>query len=223
LIIWDIYATRSGPIKKIIDIIDEDEEEKRKKRRLEAQQAAQAAQQALQTGGPGTNVPLTTKTPPVPPQAVPGPSQPPIPAQHPVQTPPQPQVVPVKTAPSQQSDLDALQLFGLYDTDKFSIGLGDLIFYSVFTAMAMKYFLLWLPFYGFYTGLLGIVISLYVAVFIGIAVLVGFLKTVQLLEKNYVLPGLPISMGIALVCFITFLIILEALNLFFYGNLVPIF
>jgi len=226
LIIWDIYATRSGPIKKIIDIIDEDEAAAKKARRDELRAAQQAALQAQQTVTPGappsptTHQVVNTPAPAAPMVSRASTSSPPVtPAQKTTAAPSTPAVIP----PKKEDDMEVLTLFGLYDTDKFSIGIGDLIFYSVFTALAMRYFLFWLPFYGFYNSVLGILIPLYVAVFIGVAVLAGFLKTVQLLEKNYVLPGLPISMGIGLICFFVILIILEVINKIFYGNFVPIF
>jgi hypothetical protein len=227
LVIWDLYATKSGPIKGIIDIIDKDEEEKKKARRLEAQNAAKAAQVAQQASMTGQ----ASETPSAASKAVSSQTPPPeVPVRPPSGGAPLSRgVEKVNVEPSKvvtqshTSDLDALQLFGLYDTDKFSIGLGDLIFYSVLTAMTMRHFLFILPFFGFYTSALGILISFYVAIFIGVAVLAGFLKTVQMLEKNYVLPGLPISMCIGLGCIIVFLLVLEILNVIFYGYFAPFF
>ncbi len=238
LVVWDIYATRSkhGPIKGIIDIIDEDEAEKKKQRIKEmrqadeaarAAQASQAAQMALETGGPGANIPVSAGTAP------PAPGKPSIKevaltrtiakqaALAQAQTDSQ---APAKPPAKKEDDLEVLMLFGLYDTEEFSIGLGDLIFYSVFTAMVMMYFLYFLPFYGFYGGILmGVIVSTYAAIFIGIAVMVGFVKTLQLLEKNYILPGLPISMCIGLACFFIFLAVVEIMNKLFYGYFVPVF
>jgi hypothetical protein len=237
--IWDIYATRRGPIKKIIEITDKDEAEIKKSRAsrnsttssdhpqtpVEAKNGQTRAVLETRTTSAQRIAPTqsSTKVQPRQENVKPGPGQ----GQR--TGPPAPQAVPipknagVKNKPTKEDDIEALQLFGLYDTDNFSIGVGDLIFYSVLTAITMKYFLFKLPFYGFYTSSLGISISFFIAAIIGLAVMIGFFKTVELLEKNYILPGLPISMGIGLACFVLFLSILEVLNFLYYGYVAPIF
>ena len=244
--IWDIYATKRGPIKGIIDITDKDEKDLKDAKAAQTKaaqanarsQSAQAAKvgpttpqaqrstaavapAALAQNSPGATAPLAKAT-----QA----SMSSAPATQ-VQkssgaiTPPQkapstPVPAPVPANPK-ANDLEALQLFGLYDTKEFSIGVGDLIFYSVLMALAMKYFMFKLPYYGFYNDALGIGIAFFIAIVIGLAVLAGFVKTVQLLDRNYILPGLPISMGIGIGCFLVFWAALEIINWIYYGFVAP--
>lgn len=226
--IWDIYATmtKHGPIKQIIEITDQDAAEVAKKKKalreaqLKQQQEELAKKQAEATKQEGAKpIPpppadeaVITGAPPI--MEAKTPAEP-----KPEQQPPSPKKLITKT----DEDLQVIELFGLYDAPDLQIGMGDLIFYSVLTATIAKYFLFFLPYYGFYTPLLGLAIPLYVAIFAGIAVIGGFLKTIQLLDAGKILPGLPISMFIGVGCFILNLVVLQILNLITYGNLVPIF
>lgn len=223
--VWDIYATKRGPIKGIIDITDKDEKD------LKDAKAAQT--KAAPSNAPSQNA-RTAKVGPTTPQAQTNNATtlPPV-ANRPLQPPTslatttpmvkvQPAPVPAQApANPKANDLEALQLFGLYDTKEFSIGVGDLIFYSVLMALAMKYFMFKLPYYGFYSEGLGIGIAFFIAIVIGIAVLAGFVKTVQLLDRNYILPGLPISMGIGIGSFLVFWAALEIINWIYYGFVAP--
>lgn len=78
-----------------------------------------------------------------------------------------------------------------YKTPYWDLGLGDLVFYSVLTSLAFIHgarnfgswglFAPWIPF-----------------IVVALAVMAGLYITIKLLERNYLLPGLPISITLGL-------------------------
>ncbi len=202
---WDMWAANKGIIKEIVEISEEDRlEQKRARKKAEAEATAAAARPAPQ---PAPQPAATVHSGTVAPAATPSPQ-----ARKPRKLGPKPA----------SGGVQDLTLYGMYEAPNWSLGLGDLIFYSVLTAMAMTYFMTHIPFYDFYNIVTLAIVPWLVMFVVGAAVFGGFLKTLQLLEKSEILPGLPISMGLGLAAFVLLIVIMEIINLVGYGKLVPV-
>jgi MFS family permease len=117
-----------------------------------------------------------------------------------------------------KSDDDEFDLILMYDNPKWSLGLGDFVIYSMFTSAVLTYFLIYLPYYIFYTPELGLILPWLLFFICGLSILVGFFLTLKLLEKRDYLPGLPISIGLGFVVFIICIMILQLINYMLYSE-----
>jgi hypothetical protein len=115
-------------------------------------------------------------------------------------------------------DDDEFDLILMYDNPKWSLGLGDFVIYSMFTSAVLTYFLIYLPYYIFYTPELGLILPWLLFFVCGISILVGFFFTLKLLEKRDYLPGLPISIGLGFIVFIICILILQLINYILYSE-----
>jgi hypothetical protein len=116
------------------------------------------------------------------------------------------------------SDDEEFDLILMYDNPKWSLGLGDFVIYSMFTSAVLTYFLIYLPYYIFYTPELGLILPWLLFFICGLSILVGFFLTLKLLEKRDYLPGLPISIGLGFFVFVICILILQLINYILYSE-----
>jgi hypothetical protein len=113
---------------------------------------------------------------------------------------------------------DEFDLILMYDNPNWSLGLGDFVIYSMFTSAVLTYFLIYLPYYIFYTPELGLILPWLLFFICGLSILVGFFFTLKLLEKRDYLPGLPISIGLGFIVFVICILILQLINYMLYSE-----
>ena len=88
-----------------------------------------------------------------------------------------------------------------YSAKDWDIGIGDLVFYSLLASQPLT------PYFIFHhgSGLLenfGVWIFWLISLFTIIGILIGFVITIRLLERNSMLPGLPCSIALGLIGFL---------------------
>jgi hypothetical protein len=98
-------------------------------------------------------------------------------------------------------EIDSLLTSMTYSSRDWDVGIGDLVFYSMLASQPLT------PYFIFThgTGLLdtyGLWIFWLISLFTVIGILIGFVITIRLLERNSMLPGLPCSIGLGLTGFI---------------------
>jgi hypothetical protein len=108
--------------------------------------------------------------------------------------------------------------YGMYEGKYFALGIGDFIFFSVLVSATFKWMMLKLPWMGFYAVGWGEIVAILMTIIVGIAVMVGFKQTLSFLEKENVMPGLPISVLWGLLTFFAGAIFLEVINWIGYGS-----
>jgi hypothetical protein len=118
---------------------------------------------------------------------------------------------------------EEFDLMLMYDNPNWSLGLGDFVIYSLFTSVVLTYTMIYLPYYVFYTPTLGFVLPWLIFAFCVVGLMVGFFKTIKLLEKRDYLPGLPISIGMGFVVFMICIFILQLVNYLLYSEFAIIF
>ena len=84
-----------------------------------------------------------------------------------------------------------------YSSRDWDIGIGDLVFYSLLASQPLT------PYFIFHHGLhllntYGLWIFWVISLFTVIGILIGFVITIRLLERNSMLPGLPLSIALGL-------------------------
>ena len=82
-----------------------------------------------------------------------------------------------------------------YNTPHWDLGIGDLVFYSMLAGHSFQYGAGYYDKAGFFAPLLMFVLSIF-------GILVGFVITIRALERNKILPGLPMSMFIGIFGFL---------------------
>jgi hypothetical protein len=122
-----------------------------------------------------------------------------------------------------KNDDEEFDLMLMYDNPNWSLGLGDFVIYSMFTSAVLTYSLLYLPYYIFYSPILGLLLPWLIFVFSALGLLTGFFITLRLLQKREYLPGLPITIGCGLVVFIICILILQLVNYLWYSEFAIIF
>ena len=120
----------------------------------------------------------------------------------------------VKTAKNDEG----FDLMLMFDNPDWSLGLGDFVIYSMFTSAVLTYIMLYLPYYIFYSPLLGLILPWVIFFFCTLGLLVGFFITIKLLETRDYLPGLPISISIGFIVFVICIIILQLINYFMFNE-----
>jgi hypothetical protein len=108
--------------------------------------------------------------------------------------------------------------YGLYEGKHYSLGIGDFIFFSLLVSATFKWMLLKLPFAGFYSPFWGEVLAVELTVLVAMAILFGLDKTLSYLDKETVMPGLPLSILWGTVTLIVLALFLEAWNLIVVGR-----
>jgi len=108
--------------------------------------------------------------------------------------------------------------YGLYEGKYYSLGLGDFIFFSVIVGSTFKWLMLKLPWAAFYSVGWGEVLAILGTIIVAELVILGLKKTLGYLDKEKVMPGLPLSVLYGLVGFFTIGIGLEIFNLIFSGK-----
>jgi hypothetical protein len=124
-----------------------------------------------------------------------------------------------KPAVSIEDDTDLMML---YEAPEWSIGIGDFVIYSMFAAFTLTHMLQFLPYYGFYTPLVGFVLPWLVFLITTTGLLVGYTYTLKLLSRKELLPGLPLAVAFGLIAFLGSLGVMEIVNLLAYGKFAPI-
>jgi hypothetical protein len=105
-------------------------------------------------------------------------------------------------------DTDSILNSMTYSSRDWDIGIGDLVFYSLLASQPLT------PYFIFNHGAhllnsYGIWIFWLISLFTIIGILIGFVITIRLLERNSMLPGLPFSMALGLVGFLSSTLILS--------------
>lgn len=195
--LFDIYSVKRGPIKKIIDL-DNPPQPPPKKINTEPSESP-----AAPTGNPSQESP-TTAVQPVGDAAAAPTKEPSPPARQP--------------PPARKNEEDETDLIMLYETPHWSLGLGDLVIYSMFAAVGLTYTLTYLPYYGYYNLALGFIIPWLVFCIITIAILAGFSVTIKLLRKRDIMPGLPVSVALGLVAFLACIGFLQLVNFLIFNT-----
>lgn len=108
--------------------------------------------------------------------------------------------------------------YGLYEGKHFSLGIGDFIFFSVLVTATFKWMMLKLPWMGFYVFGFGELLAVLITILVAFAVILGLKQTLSYLEKESLMPGLPISVLWGLVAFILVFLALEIVNWIGYGQ-----
>ncbi len=92
-------------------------------------------------------------------------------------------------------DAEHLMKSMTYNTPHWDLGIGDLVFYSMLAGHSFQYGA------GYYNDV-GILAPFLMLALSMTGILVGFVITIRLLEKNKILPGLPMSMFIGIFGFL---------------------
>jgi hypothetical protein len=193
--LFDIYSVRRGPIKKIIDLENQPKPASKPKPQPEPEILTE-------------NIPEVTSLP-----------EPVSTAQEPVSEEPSPTPNPEPTLKKEPAyDDDETDLIMLYETPQWSLGLGDLVIFSMFSAVGLTYTLTYLPYYGFYNQALGFIIPWLVFAVVTIAILAGFSVTIKMLRKHDIMPGLPVSVGFGLIAFFICIGILQLANFLIFNT-----
>ncbi len=194
--LFDIYSVKRGPIKKIIDLDNHPrpppQEPVKEPSETPPEPAANPPTAPTTTVQPEPDAPST--------QQVEAPS--PSPA----------------SAARESEDDEETDLIMLYETPQWSLGLGDLVIFSMFSAVGLTYTLTYLPYYGFYNLTLGFIIPWLVFCIITIAILAGFSVTIKLLRKRDIMPGLPVSVAMGLIAFLLCVGFLQLVNFLIFNT-----
>jgi len=110
--------------------------------------------------------------------------------------------------------------YGLFEGKYYSLGLGDFIFFAVLVSAVFKWMMLKVPWLEFYLPGWGELLVMTATALTGALVLLGLKKTLGYLDRESVMPGLPLSILFGLFGFFSTVIFLQALNLIFYGTVV---
>jgi len=108
--------------------------------------------------------------------------------------------------------------YGLYEGKHYSLGIGDFIFFSLLVSATFKWMLLKLPFAGFYSPFWGEILAVELTVLVAMAIMFGLDKTLSYLDKETVMPGLPLSILWGTVTLIILGLFLEVWNLLVVGR-----
>jgi len=108
--------------------------------------------------------------------------------------------------------------YGLYEGKHYSLGIGDFIFFSLLCSAAFSWFMLKAPWMAFYMPVLGEILALELTVLIMASIILGLKHTLGFLEKDNVMPGLPISVLWGLTTFVLSAAVLQVLNLIIIGK-----
>jgi hypothetical protein len=208
--LFDIYSVRRGPIRKIMTLAEE-EEMMKKKRRKQREERTDAIRDERGDVRKESSEPTVTEI-----KKTEKPSEKPS--------------IPTHTERSMKAlnnkkvvelDDDA-DLMLMYETPSWSIGVGDFVIYSMFAAFVLTHTLQFLPYYGFYTPVLGFVLPWLVFLVTTVGLLGGFVFTLKLLSKKSLMPGLPLAIFLGLIFFLGQLVVMQVINFLAYGKFAPV-
>lgn len=105
-------------------------------------------------------------------------------------------------------DDDSILTSMTYSARDWDVGIGDLVFYSMLASQPLT------PYFIYHHGAdlmstYGLWIFWLISLFTMIGILIGFVITIRLLERNSMLPGLPCSIALGLIGFLGSTIILS--------------
>ncbi|MGA1822251.1 MAG: hypothetical protein ACMUIG_06970 [Thermoplasmatota archaeon] len=188
--LWDLWAAKRGIIKKMVHL----SEEHRKEERLEQKRSVSV-------------------------------SAAPPPAARSGQVQPSPPVMPASVRkPRKKLNLlriesgEDITSYGLFEGKHYSLGIGDFIFFSLLASTSFTWFMLKIPWMDFYVPVLGEILALILTAMVISAILLGLKHTLGFLDRDSVMPGLPISILWGMIAFIGAVVFLQVLNLIFYGR-----
>jgi hypothetical protein len=110
--------------------------------------------------------------------------------------------------------------YGLYEGKYYSLGIGDFIFFSVLVSATFKWMMLKMPWMDFYIPGWGEAVTIIATAIVSALVILGLKKTLSYLDKENVMPGLPLSVLFGLMGFFSIVIFLQVINVVFFGNIV---
>jgi hypothetical protein len=105
------------------------------------------------------------------------------------------------SVPNNEDEADSILTSMTYSSKDWDIGIGDLVFYSLLASQPLT------PYFIFNHGgqlleTYGLWIFWLISLFTVIGILIGFIITIRLLERNSMLPGLPLSIALGLAGFL---------------------
>jgi hypothetical protein len=191
--LWDLWAAKRGIIKEMIHLSDKHRKEDRKK-----------------MGGPNQEVPTHIMTDVVDPSIIPRTASPP----------------PTNAPPKKRKKLidvgigEDITSYGLYEGEHYALGIGDFIFFSVLVSATFKWMMLKMPWMEFYAFGWGELLAVMMTILVMTTVMIGFKQTLSFLDRENVMPGLPLSVLWGLITFFAASIFLEMVNWIGFGEVV---
>ncbi len=219
--LFDIYSVKFGPIKKIMELENEVNSKKVEKKNIIRTLDKQPILEIESVNKDSTNTEsenLKSVNTNVAPESenISNKSKQSIMISEPIKSLVKPSKALIQKSPKKIFKLrkkeEEFDLMLMYDNPDWSLGFGDFVIYSMFTSAVLTYTMIYLPYYIFYSPLLGLILPWLVFFLCTIGLLVGFFITLKLLEKRDYLPGLPISIGLGFIVFISCIIILQVIN-----------
>jgi hypothetical protein len=110
--------------------------------------------------------------------------------------------------------------YGLYEGKHYALGIWDFIVFSVLVSATFKWMMLKMPWMEFYAFGWGELLAVMMTILVMTAVMIGFKQTLSFLDKEQVMPGLPLSVLWGLVAFFAASIFLEMVNWIGFGVMV---
>ncbi len=110
--------------------------------------------------------------------------------------------------------------YGLYEGKYYSLGIGDFIFFSVLVSATFKWMMLKVPWMDYYMPGWGEMVAILATAIVSALVILGLKKTLSYLDKENVMPGLPLSVLFGLIGFFGLVGFLQVVNVIFSGSIV---
>ncbi len=110
--------------------------------------------------------------------------------------------------------------YGLYEGKHYSLGIGDFIFFSIMASTTFTWFMMKMPWMGFYVPALGEVLIVVLTLIIMAVILLGLKQTLVFVDRESIMPGLPLSVLWGLLSFLGIVLVLQGVDYVFYGELV---
>ena len=110
--------------------------------------------------------------------------------------------------------------YGLYEGKHYSLGIGDFIFFSIMVSTTFTWFMMKMPWMGFYVPALGEVLIVFLTLIIMAVILLGLKQTLVFVDKESIMPGLPLSVLWGLLSFLAIVLVLQGVDYIFFGELV---
>ena len=189
--LWDLWAAKRGIIKEMINLSDKHRKEDRKN--MKKASGSVVIHQ--------NTAPAQAKGPP--------PAGPTIDYQ-----------TPIKKKRKKLFDVgigEDITSYGLYEGKYFALGMGDFIFFSVLVSATFKWMMLKMPWMDFYIFGWGELLAVLITILVMTTVMIGLKQTLSFLDKENVMPGLPISVLWGLITFFAAAIFIELVQVIGFG------